>query len=82
MASITIRNMEDRLKAKLPVRAAHHGRSMEDEARDIIRTVLAEKKRRPDNIAEAIQRRFVALGGVDPQLPERELIPEPPRFDE
>lgn len=38
MASITIRNLDDRLKARLHLRAAHHSRSMEDEARDILRT--------------------------------------------
>src|ERR1700674_2557849 len=43
MASITIRNLEDGLKSKLRVRAARHGRSMEDEARHILRSGLAEK---------------------------------------
>jgi len=38
MASITIRNLDDPLKARLRVQAATHGRSMEDEARDILRT--------------------------------------------
>jgi hypothetical protein len=33
MASITIRNLDDALKRKLRLRAAHRNRSMEDEAR-------------------------------------------------
>jgi antitoxin FitA len=37
MASITIRNLEELLKARLRIRAATHGRSMEEEARDILR---------------------------------------------
>ena len=40
MASITIRRLEESLKARLRVRAAHHGRSMEEEAREILRNDL------------------------------------------
>jgi plasmid stability protein len=31
MASITIRDIDERCKARLRVQAAHHGRSMEEE---------------------------------------------------
>ena len=37
MASITIRNLDPAVKERLRVRAARHGRSMEDEARRILR---------------------------------------------
>src|SRR5258708_26869187 len=37
MASITIRQLEDDLKRRLRLRAARNGRSMEDEARTILR---------------------------------------------
>ena len=40
MASLLLRNLEDSVKARLRVRAAEHGRSMEDEARHIIRDAL------------------------------------------
>jgi len=33
VASITIRNLDDDIKQRLRVRAAQHGRSMEEEAR-------------------------------------------------
>ena len=36
MASITIRNLADSLKAQLRLRAAQHNCSMEEEARDMI----------------------------------------------
>jgi plasmid stability protein len=36
MASIIIRNLDDALKAKLRVRAARQGRSMEEEVRIIL----------------------------------------------
>ena len=42
MASITIRNLEVDLKRRLRIRAAEHGRSMEEEAREILRHVLTE----------------------------------------
>jgi phosphopantothenoylcysteine decarboxylase / phosphopantothenate---cysteine ligase len=41
MASITIRQLDDKLKQRLRLRAARHGRSMEDEARTILREVAA-----------------------------------------
>ena len=82
MASITIRNLDDRLKTRLRVRAAQHGRSMEDEARDVLRIALAEEAQTPRNLAEAIRKRFAPLGGVDVTPLPREPMREPPRFDE
>jgi plasmid stability protein len=82
MASITIRNLEDGLKSKLRVRAARHGRSMEDEARHILRTTLAEKTHEPMNLFAAIRRRIAPLGGVDLEIPPRGPMREPPRFEE
>ena len=81
MASITIRNLEESVKARLRVRAAHHGRSMEEEARQILRSALAEAAPAPSNLGEVIHRRFAALGGVElPDLP-RGPTREPPSFD-
>ena len=81
MASITIRDLDEAVKSRLRVRAAQHGRSMEEEVRQILRTVLAEEASQPRNLGEAIRRRFAALGGVDLDLPPREPTREPPRFD-
>jgi len=50
MASITIRNLGEGLKSRLRARAAQHGRSMEEEAREILRTALAETTRPPTNL--------------------------------
>lgn len=80
MASITIRNLEDDLKRRLRIRAAEHGRSMEEEAREILRQAI-EKRAAPEDLGEAIHRRFAALGGVDLDLLPREPMPEPLRFD-
>ena len=81
VSSITIRGFESNVKNRLRLRAARHGRSME-EARDILRAALAENTRRPANLFEAIRRRIGSLGGVELDIPARGPIREPPRFEE
>lgn len=81
MASITIRNLDEGLKSRLRVQAAIHGRSMEDEARDILRSVLSRHSQPAVNLADAIHARFAALGGVELPLAPREPMREPPVFD-
>lgn len=77
MASMTIRNLDDQLKARLRIQAAQHGRSMEDEARNILRIALSAEPVRSPNLAEAIRNRMAQSGGVDLELPAREAIREP-----
>ena len=79
VARITIRNLDDEVKARLRVRAAENHRSMEEEARQILRAAVG-RPAAPANLGEAIHRRFAALGGVELDLPPREEMPEPPRF--
>jgi plasmid stability protein len=79
MASITIRNLEDDLKRRLRMRAAEHGRSMEEEVREILRRAVGAPLP-PRNLAAAIRARVASLGGVDLDPPEREPMREPPRF--
>jgi antitoxin FitA len=81
MASITIRNLDDRLKQHLRMRAARHGRSMEDEARDILRIALAEEQSAPQDLDMAIRWRFDPFGGVELPTMPREPVREPPKFD-
>ena len=73
MATMTIRNLDDQLKQRLRVRAATHGRSMEDEARDILRTALATQPSAP-SLIEAICARVDPLGGIELDIPAREAI--------
>lgn len=80
MASITIRDLDDAVKRKLRVRAAQHGRSMEEEARNILRTALAEAAHEPENLAAAIRRRYAPLGGMELDIPRREPMRKPPRL--
>ena len=80
MASITIRNLDDAVKQRLRMRAAEHGRSMEEEARDILRRAVGRTVPAA-NLGKAIHRRFAAIGGAELDLPPREAMPEPQRFD-
>jgi plasmid stability protein len=77
MASITIRNLDDNLKHRLRIRAAEHSRSMEEEAREILRAAVGTPAP-PPNLAAAIRSRVAALGGVDLEIPPREPMREPP----
>lgn len=74
MATMTIRNLDDQLKARLRVRAAMHGRSMEQEARDILRAALSTEPVRGASLVKAIRARVEPLGGIDLELPVREAI--------
>lgn len=78
MPSITIRNLDAETKGRLRVRAAHHNRSMEEEARDILRSVLAAVPTTTGDLAAAIRQRFQPLGGVDLQVPPRQPMRQPP----
>ena len=80
MASITIRNLNDDVKTRLRVRAADNGRSMEEEARLILREAVGRKPS-SRNLASIIRSYFGPANGVDLELPPRELAREPPSFD-
>jgi plasmid stability protein len=80
MASLTIRNLDPRTKARLRIRAARHDRSMEEEAREILRQAVELGEPSTPNLAEAIHQRFAALGGVELEMPTRGPVRPPPNF--
>jgi plasmid stability protein len=81
MASITIRNLELSLKSRLRVRAAQNGRSMEEEARAVLREVLSQEESRPANLLDVISRRFQQVGPIELTIPPREPMRDPPDLD-
>ena len=82
MASITVRNLEEGLKRRLRIRAAENGRSMEQEARDILKAALYAQPTTGEDLVRAIRDRFAPLGGVELELPPREPMREPPDFSD
>ena len=82
MAQLLVRKLDDDVKEKLQKRARRHGRSTEEEVREILRNaVKAEEGKKPVGLGtelEAIFRR-VALEETDFEL--RGHLVEPVEFD-
>lgn len=77
MPSIVIRNLDEATKRKLKIRAATNGRSMEQEAREILKSALAHSLKRKANVAERVRQIFSPLGGVDLERLPREALRDP-----
>ena len=80
MASIIIRGLDEAVKARLRLRAARHNRSMEEEARQILKTGLAVESGEQPNLAESIRRHIEPIGGIELPLPRREAVRQPPKL--
>lgn len=82
MASLTVRNLDPMLKTALRVRAAQHGRSMEEETRIILREALADPAPFPSDMSlgDAIRAIVDPIGGFDLELPPRQEVRAPPDF--
>ena len=81
MASMTIRNLDAQLKARLRIQAAMHGHSMEEEARSILRAALLMESGRGQTLVDSIRARVAPFGGVEISLPARGAIREPEDLD-
>lgn len=75
MPSITIRNIDKSLKERLRVRAAQHGRSMEEEVRSILKETFATESVRPEKgLADIVRVRFAPINGIElPEIPREPL---------
>jgi antitoxin FitA len=82
VAAMTIPDIDEQLETRLRIQAARHGRSMEEEARDILRAALSTDSVQGKNMADSIRRRIEPLGGVELELPKREPIRAPSGFHE
>jgi plasmid stability protein len=71
-----------RIKRDLRVRAASRNRSMEEEARQILRAALLESPLPVIDLTVRIRARFASLGDVELNVPVREPVRAPPGFDE
>ena len=78
MTNLTIRNIDESVKTGLSVRAAKHGQSIEEEARQILSQVLLPSPNSSEGLGSRIHRRFAILGGVELTLPKRKPSRQPP----
>ena len=83
MASLLISDLDDALHAQLRRRARLHGRSLEDEARETLRIVIARDASEPSGavLVELAARLFGPGNGFDLDLPPRSSMPERPPLD-
>jgi plasmid stability protein len=86
MAQILVRNLEDQLKRRLQRRAKRHGRSMEAEAREILRNALREEQAPERKLGSEVVALFSGQGaGLEDgeEIHEWRGFPlKPIRFDE
>lgn len=83
MASLTIRNLDEEVKRRLRIRAAHKNCSMEEEARNILAAAVAKEVENPQDFVDSIRALFEPLGGVELCIPPRgTAMREPPTFEE
>jgi antitoxin FitA len=82
MAQLVVRNLEESVKARLRRRAARHGRSMEQEVRDILRDALKKEDDPPTGLGTRLAMRFAGKG-LDFHVAElRGEFVKPASFDE
>jgi plasmid stability protein len=80
MASITIRRLDESVKERLKKRAARHGVSMEEEARELLK-VGVNTQDSGQAMVDSIRRLVAPVGGIEFPDVRRELARDPPTFD-
>jgi len=82
MAQILVRQLEDDVKAKLQRRARQHGRSTEEEVREILRNAVRDGERAPAQLGSRIAARFAKVGLEEDIVELRGQPVRPARFDQ
>ncbi len=78
MTSVLIRNVDKTLHARLKARAAANHRSLEEEARELLRAGVARQEPPArENLAALARRLFGPEHGADLDIPPRGFAPEP-----
>jgi plasmid stability protein len=81
MAQLVVRNIEAGVKTRLKRRAERHGRSMEEEVRDILRDAVHERESESGGLGNEIAALFKGIG-LKKEIPElRGHTIKPARFD-
>jgi antitoxin FitA len=74
VSAVSIRNLDVRVKERLRLRAARHGRSMEAEMRAILTEAVSEPGEETGLLPTLLDR-FGELGGVELDIPARTARP-------
>jgi len=69
VAQLVVRNIESAVKVRLQRRARRHGRSMEEEVRDILRSAVHEENDPAGGLGTEISALF-AKAGLESDIPE------------
>lgn len=69
MAQLVVRNFEEGVKARLQRRANRHGRSIEEEVRDILWNAVRAEGRAAVALGSRLRQRFARIGLVE-DIPE------------
>lgn len=77
MAQLLVRNLDDDVKAKLRERARRHGRSTEEEVRDILRNVVKDEAKSPEPLGKCLRALFKDIG-LEEDIPEWRGYPAKP----
>lgn len=81
MAQLVVRKLDDEVKRRLQLRAVRHGRSMEDEVRDILHDAVKDENEHTVGLGTEIAALFADIE-LDFDIPEwRGFTIEPPTFD-
>jgi len=82
MGQLVVRNLESSVKTRLQRRAQQHGRSMEEEVRDILRNAVNEPGIPSPGLGSEISSLF-AKAGLESDIPElRGSEITPPALDQ
>ena len=82
MARLVVRKLEDDVKERLQGRARRHGRSTEEEVREILRNALKDESAPTRPLGRRLRKRFAAIG-LEDDLPElRGELARPATFEE
>ncbi len=79
MSALSIRDLDERVKQRLRIRAAEHGRSMEAEIRTILSAAVSEPALET-GLGQALLTRFAEVGGIRLDLPPRAAVPRAADF--
>lgn len=79
MATLLIRNLDDSLKEALRRRAAANRRSMEEEARLLLKSALLQERSKM-GLGSRLHAIAMEVGGWDLEIPARTEMPRKPPF--